>query len=412
MSAHLDRAVLLLQQSRPADAVRELGRVLAEQPDHSLALSYLALAQSHLGQHTEALRAADQAVLHTPDFDFAHYARAQALHRADRDDDAKPSAEEAIRLSPDDERNHALLASIRLSLRDWAGALEAAERALAINPGHVPSANLRAMALVRLGRMSEATQAVAYALENDPNDALSHANQGWNELHHNRPRPAMEHFREALRLSPDFEYARQGMLEALRARNPVYRLLLRYFLWMGRQSRRLQWAVVIVSFLGLEGVRAVASENPDAGTYLWPLVYAFYAFVYLSWTAGPMFNLALRFDRFGRLVLSRDERVASNWFAACLALAGAGGWVAWKVESSLGLLIAIVGLILSMCVALTFSRQGKQRRYFGLATIFQAALGLGGLAIAVAGFPVGGTALEVFLVGFLLMQIMANVIAR
>ena len=34
------------------------------------------------------------------------------------------------------------------------------------------------------------------------------------------------------------DWARVGMIEALKARNPVYRLLLLYFLWMSRLARR------------------------------------------------------------------------------------------------------------------------------------------------------------------------------
>ena len=41
---------------------------------------------------------------------------------------------------------------------------------------------------------------------------------------------------------------------------------------------------------------------------LWPLLILFYAFIYLSWTAMPMFNLLLRFNRFGRHILTKDQR--------------------------------------------------------------------------------------------------------
>jgi hypothetical protein len=41
-------------------------------------------------------------------------------------------------------------------------------------------------------------------------------------------------------------------------------------------------------------------------------------FVLMTWIASPLFNLVLRLNRFGRLALSREQIVASNWVGACL----------------------------------------------------------------------------------------------
>jgi len=40
------------------------------------------------------------------------------------------------------------------------------------------------------------------------------------------------------------------MVEALKARNVIYRVMLRYFLWMARLSAKAQWAVVIGMYVG------------------------------------------------------------------------------------------------------------------------------------------------------------------
>ena len=105
-------------------------------------------------------RALDLPLLATNDL---HYVHAVALHRLDRDDDARRAIGEALRLNPEDEDLFSLLASIELARRNWPAALEAAEQALALNPEHVNAANLRAMALVRLGRKAEATATVDFA---------------------------------------------------------------------------------------------------------------------------------------------------------------------------------------------------------------------------------------------------------
>lgn len=411
MSAHLERAQLLLQQSRPADAEREAMLALAQSPEHPLAHAFLALSRSDQGRAAEALQSAEAAVGLAPDVAYFHYVLATVLHRAERDGEARKRVEEAIRLDPDEERHFGLLASIHLALRDWPAALEAAERGLALNPEDVGCANLRSMALVRLGRKAEAMETVESALERDPQNAVSHANQGWNCLHRNDPRKAQEHFREALRLDPELEYARQGMLEALRARNPVYRGMLAYFLWMGRQSGRLQAAFIIGTYVVMRLMRNVAETQPGWGVVAWPLVILFYLFVYLSWTAGPMFNLLLRFDRFGRYVLSRDERRATWWFGGCVAaMLGGLGW--WAAGNEMGMLTAIVAAILSIGVAIVAARRGRQRLWFGLATGALAGVGLVGLLLAGAGGAAAVPLLTTFGFGFLGLQVAANVVGR
>ena len=179
---------------------------------------------------------------------FCHYVRGRVLCRQDRLKEAEASAQEAIRQDPDDADYLGLLASIELGRRRWAAALEAADRGLALDPEHAQCTNLRAMALVQLGRKDEAEQTLGSALANDPENALTHANQGWALLHRGDHQKALEHFREALRIDPELDWARAGIVEALKARHLIYRLMLRFFLWMGRQARVAQW-VIILGFL-------------------------------------------------------------------------------------------------------------------------------------------------------------------
>ena len=408
MSAHLARAQLLLAQSRPADAEREAMLALAEQPDDTSALALLALSRSEQRKGPEALAAAETAIGLQPDNPYLHYVRALALHRLDRDDDARAAIGEALRLNAEDEDYFSLLSSIELARRNWPGALAAAEQALALNPEHVNAANLRAMALVRLGRKEEAAATVEFALHRAPENAFSHANQGWNCLHRNDPKKAQEHFREALRLEPDLEYARQGMLEALKARNPVYRGMLAYFLWIGRLSTRLQWAFIIGIFFGGRLVRGLATSQPQLGWVLWPLLGLFYAFVYLSWTAGPMFNLMLRFDRFGRHVLSRDQRIASNWFGAAF-FAALGCLVWWLVgQDDLGFLLMLLLAVISICLAATFAHTGRNRAILGAVTGLLAVLAVLLIVLLMRENPAGIELSNAFAACFIGFQILAN----
>lgn len=410
MSAHLERAQLLLAQSRAGDAERESMLALAAQPDDPQALALLALSRIEQDKRPQALEAAREAVGLAPDVPYLHYVHALVLHRMEREEEAFRAVQEALRLDPADADSFSLLASIELARRDWPAALAAAEQGLALNPEHVGASNLRAMALVRLGRKDEAMATVDFALHRAPEDAFSHANQGWNCLHQNDPKKAQEHFREALRLQPDLEYAREGMLEALKARNPVYRAMLAYFLWLSRQSTRFQWAFIIGIYFGTKIVRGFAATQPGYNWLWWPLLGLFYAFVYLSWTSQPMFNLLLRFDRFGRHVLSADQRTATNWFGgvfflmlACLVWAVASGNVA-------GLFGGAVLAALSICTAATFGKTGRNRAILAGATFVLALLAVASALLLVNGRnELGATVGMVFAAGFFGFQILANV---
>lgn len=413
MSAHLTRAQLLLAQSRPSEAEQEVMRSLAGDPHDPDALALLALSRVAQQKHAAALAAAESAVGLAPDNPYLHYVHAATLHHLDREDAAHSAINAALRLNPEDPDYFALLAGVELARRHAAAALTAAEQALAIDPEHVHAANLRAMALVRLGRKAEATETVDFALQHAPNSALSHANQGWTYLHRNEPRRAQEFFREALRLEPTMEFARQGMLEALKARNPVYRAMLAYFLWMGRQGSKLQWGIVIGSYFFSRFLNNLlrGSEGTSWGLVL--LAVVFYLFVYLTWTAHPVFNLLLRFDRFGRYVLSRDERIATYWFGPFAAAAVATlGW--WAVSrDALPLLATLLLAALSICIAATFQRQQRARLILAGGTALLT-LVAGLVMVEVMAGPVfaAGSAMSLFVMGFLGLQILANVLNR
>lgn len=412
MSVHLSRAQMLLQQSRPAEAEREAGLAIAQDPGDPAAHALVALCRVGAKRVADALEPARTAVGLAPDIAYFHYVHALVLHHLDREAEAVTAIAEAVRLEPGNEDHFALRASIQLARRDWNAALADANAALALNPEHVESANLRAMALVRLGRKEEASATVDYALERAPEHAVSHANQGWTCLHRNNPRQAQVHFREALRLDPELEYARQGMLEALKARNPLYRAMLAYFLWMGRQSRWSQWAVVIGTYVASRFLNETTAARPELRWVLIPLLVLFYLFIYLTWTAVPMFNLLLRFDRFGRFVLSAEERRASNWFAGCVLLA-AGLFISLAFGAPLTVLYAgIAALILSVCVAVTWIRTGRARRTLGLASAGLALVALATVAAIHLGAAVAGQLVLVFFVGFLGFQILANAVSR
>ena len=154
-----------------------------------------------------------------------------------------------MQLEPDDADYWGQLAAIELSTGKWDAALAAADRGLQVDPEHVNCTNLRVQAPQNSGRRTDADAAVEAALRRTPDDAFTHANRGWTLLEQGNPAKAMEHFREALRLNPEMDWARAGIVESLKAKHFVYRWILGYFFWMQRLSGRARWGVIIGAYL-------------------------------------------------------------------------------------------------------------------------------------------------------------------
>lgn len=318
MSPHLQRGQLLLEQSRPEQAIAEFRQHLIGEPNDAAAHGLLALSLVELKEYREATDEAQSAVHLAPDLPFSHYVLARVLEARNRLSEAEAAIREAIELDPYDPDYFALLSSIRFQKHRWADALAAAEEGLAIDPEHVGCTNLRAMALTKQGRREQAGATIDAALARDPESAITHANQGWTLLERGEPKRAMEHFREALRLEPDLEWARVGIVEAMKARNIIYRWLLGYFLWMMKLPPRTQFAVIIGGYFGYRILNRVAANNPDLSPWIMPLLIAYIVFALATWLGDSLFNLLLRLDRFGRLALSREQIVASNWIGVCV----------------------------------------------------------------------------------------------
>lgn len=335
MRANLDRALLLLQQSRHELAEKELRRALAEEPVDPTAHALLSLCLCEQKRWDEATAEAQHAIHLSPAMAYAHFVLAKVLASRGRPEEARSAITEAIRLSPEDADYWNLLAAIHLELRQWTESLAAAERGLQMDAEHQGCLNVRAMALVRLGRRREAGQTIEAALARDPEDALTHANEGWRLLHTGEAQKALEHFREALRLEPTLEWARLGIVEAMKARNIVYRWMLRYFLWMARLSPAVQWGLVFGAWMGQRFLRGLAKAYPPLAPWVWPVVYVYLGFVALTWLAEPLSNLALRMSRFGRLALSREQTITSNLIGGLLlgALAGVAGTLVTDADS-------------------------------------------------------------------------------
>lgn len=405
------RARVLLAQNRAAEAEPHVRRALAANPQSAPAHCLLAQSLADQEKHAEALREARAAVHLAPDHDFAHYVLAVVHSRLDQDAEAEAAIREALRLDPADADYHALLSGILSDRRRWPEALAAAEEGLRVDAEHVMCANLRAHALLKLGRRAEAHATLDSALARDPDNALTHANRGWALLHGNDPRGALEHFREALRLDPTDQFAREGIVQALRARNIIYRLMLAYFLWMARFDRKVQMGLIVGAWILVRGLRGAAKANPALTPFVAPVIVMYLVFVFLSWTAGPLFDLLLRLDRFGRLALSPQRVRASNCVGGLLlgALFLAAAWALTGRAHAALLGGAAAAALLVIPAAATFNAPTARARQILLAyTLSLGAVALTAVAMWFINSDVGLLLGAVFLLGWAAFTWVAN----
>jgi tetratricopeptide (TPR) repeat protein len=387
MSEHLHRALLLLGRSRYDLAEREIRQELAEYPDSPEAHSVLASIMAETDRPDEAMEEANRAVGLGPDVPYCHFVRALVLNIREKYSAAADAAREAIRLDPDDADFHGALAMVRLNQSKWQAALDAAEQGLRCDPEDVDCQNARSTALMHLGRMEEAEAVSRQALADNPESARAHAVSGWALLKAGNHREAQERFRESLRLNPNLEHARAGMVEALKARSFVYRLLLRYLFWLNSLGRK-QWIFIVGLVVGINVFRRVSERVPALRPWTMPVLYTYLGFVLFSWLAGPLSNLLLMVSRFGRLTLNSRQRRASMALAGCLVVAVLGFALGWYWDRFAVTCVGVLGLTIAMpAVASLNCRKGRRRLILGGYTL--ALLALGVVTIAMMFLEVG-----------------------
>ena len=403
--------MLLCQQRKFTAAEGEFRRHLADDPQDGMAHAWLAIALLEQEKFDDAERESKQGIHLAPDQAFSHYVLAAVLDGRNRLDEAEHAVNEAIRIDPTYVDAYALLSSLHLQRKKWRAAVESANQGLQFDPENVNCANIRAIGLRNLGETAAADRTVDRLLERAPENAAAHANQGWALLSAGDHQNAMESFREALRLDPNLEWARLGLINSMKARNFVFRYLLQFFLWMGRLSNRAQWGLIIGLYVGFRVLRQLADSNPKLAPFVVPLLVAYVGFAYLTWTANPLFNLLLRLDRVGRYALTREEIVASNWVGACLLGALAGlVWLFVAADARGFVLFGVCALIVIPVAAVFNSARGWPRQSMTTYTLALAAVGAG-ILVGMSMDPEPafvGTFIGIFLLGSILSGWVAN----
>ncbi len=382
MDAVMQRVELLLGQNRYAEARGMLMQGLAEEPEHPVLNAFLGYCLRLENKPKEALAPARSAVAMAPEWPFVHYVLALIYDGLDKPKEGLKALDEALRLDPENAGCFGLKAALLMKMDKLPACIEAAELGLRIDPEHTQCRGILTAAKNQLGRHEDVEHLVEESLRRDPEDALAFANKGWSCLRQREPKEAIRYFKEALRLEPDMEWARRGVLEALKARSFLYRGLLAYFFKMGTLPPRLQFAVVFGLFVMYRVAIGIGRSNPALQPYVGVLIIGYIGFFYSTWVGSQLANCTLFFHPLGRLAMTRTEKRQALLLGSVVA-AGVAGLVAGRLIPFP--LFEVVGLVLIM---VTLPLAGTQRaktdkaRRIGLAmTLSILVSGIAGLTI-------------------------------
>jgi tetratricopeptide (TPR) repeat protein len=367
-------------------------------------LSEVSLQQNEFDKANSII---ENAIGLSPDAPHLFYIKSRVAIQQDNLSEAEKNINQAIELDPYDADYFALLANIKLDRKQVVEALESANRALEIDAENLLALNTRSTALNKLNRREESFETIEGALREDPNNAYTHANYGWGLLEKGDHKKALEHFKEALSNDPTFDYAQSGMLEALKATNPIYRIFLKYSFFMSNLTAKYQWGVLIGFYLGFKALRTVAKNNEALQPYLIPLIVALALIAFSTWVIAPISNLFLRFNKYGQLLLDKKEKMSSNFVAISLGLFFVGLLLYFIMSDEKMLTIAVFGFAMMLPLGTMFS---PSKNKYGL-LIYTIALAITGLIAIGLTFSTGemfNLMTVVFIFGFVAFQWVAN----
>ncbi len=362
--------MLLLDQGRYDEAEACFIGVLTREPENDFVYSRLSLCRMEMeGRKNDALSSIDEAIRIEPEVSMYRSIRALILCELNRGKDALTEADQAVALDPEDDFAAGVKASAYCELQKWSDAEDWARRALSLNSDSTMAANILTHTLRLQGKSNQNEAAVSQLLADDPNSSLAHVNAGWTALHQGDSRKAEEHFREALRLDPEMEAAREGLLESFKARSWFYRGYLRYCFFMQRFTEGKQWLIIIGLYVVYQVLRRTLKEiNPLlAGG----LVFLWLGFIMWIWLAPGIGNFLVFLDRSARLALKPGEKwhgiaVGGGLLIGVMALVT--GFI-WKQDPLLAL--GMGAIIFTVPASLTFDNESTAGRWiFGLLTAY------------------------------------------
>ncbi len=371
LSAQIQR---LIDLDRLDLARQKISDSLGQYPDWDELYALQANLSIKEKKYEEAMEAIQQAIVLDPE-NSHHFFTKSRIHYDKKDlKRAHQEIDRALSLDPNFAPYYGFKAAIFLETKKYEEVISWAREGLAVDPSDLMCNNVLTLALNQTGESDEAYERLEHMLEDDPNNVLTQANTGFHFLRKGNIPKAKEHFAEALRQDPNFEFARAGMMESIKASNWFYRKLLQYSFWVEKIGNRNRW-VFLIGLLIL--IRII------------PVLIPFYLiFLFWTWFTGPLSNLVLYFDRYGKFLMEGDTRKSTQINIALLGTALLSGIAAVWDASFLVLSFALFVSIIPVYLAGNSDKKRSKWALGGFATYFTAT-GIVSVLLSTQGLPFG-----------------------
>ncbi|MBL7762079.1 MAG: tetratricopeptide repeat protein [Chitinophagaceae bacterium] len=314
----LERASLLLEQGRGKDAENYIRQALSTDPENDYALALLCRSLYAQKRYKEGIEAILQAIGFEPEESFYFYLLAFGYYQTDKAFEALSNLDKAIEIFPYNAEYFGLMSFILVDEKRYDEALAKANEGLAIDAESSTCLNARARALNRLKRTDEAEETIADSLSKEPDSEITHATIGWNYLERGLHKKANHHFREALRLSPDYSSARIGLKESLKSIFLPYKWIMLFNLWLSEKGKSFQWIFIIGMLVVTRILRSIATNNESSRIIIFPIIALYFVFIAFSWIANPLANFFLLFHKDGRYSLTKSEKIIGIAVVSCI----------------------------------------------------------------------------------------------
>ncbi len=403
----LSRAQLLINQKRYREADKILTELLSLDPNNIHILASLSEVALEMDNAEKAQNLIDNAISQAPDSDYLYCIKARVMLSLKQYDTAEECLLNATTINPNEGHYFAIWAHIKLARKKYQEAVDLANKSLELDSDNILGLNTRSTALLKLDDKEGAFNTIENALKEDPNNAYTHANYGWGLLEKGDHKKALVHFGEALKNDPNFAFAQAGMLEALKAKYVIYRWFLKYAFFMGNLTAKYQWGVIIGIYVAFRALGALSRNVPVLEPYLTPILILLGLFAFSTWVMTPLSNLFLRLNKYGKHLLSKKEKLSSNFvgLSALVFLLGVAG--IFLLGDFRWLIVAIFGFVMMVPFSVMFSPSSYKHALI----IYAAAMFVVGSAAIFHTFTSGelfGTMSYAFFIGFIAFQWLSN----
>jgi len=314
-----ERGFQLFQIGRYDQALKSLQEGLQSDPENYLAKSLLVRCYLELNDFEKGKQMNELLISQYPNEDELFYNRSVIAWHNKRKKVALEAISEAISIDPYNADYFGYKGLMFLESKDFQESLSFANEGLEINPNNVLCLNVRAQTLTKLNRKEEAEETVGNTLHQDPEGSFSHANVGWVLLEQGNHEKSMHHFRESLKNDPTSRYAKDGMLESIKAKNFIYRAYLKYAFWVSNMKEGKQWGFIIGLYVAYRLIVGLLSKT-DYPYLAYFVIIPYLLFALGGWIIGPLSSAILLFNPNGKYLLEQKDKISGALFFSLFSI--------------------------------------------------------------------------------------------